>query len=96
MGVIEYGVMHLAERLGCRDTKKSRVRAKMAAAAEAVCAAAPHEFPSGHIRQGVRDHVLVMRKTPHVSAPPLVVLQGRRAARRNVTRFAGEQRVARS
>ena len=80
-GVIEYGVMHLAERLGCSDTKKSRVRAKIASAAEAVAAAAPHEFPAVHVRQGVRDHVLVMRKTPHVSAPPLMVLQGRRAAR---------------
>lgn len=89
--VIEYGVMHLAERLGCSDTKKSRVRAKMAAAAEAVSAAAPHEFPSAHIRQGLRDHVLVMHKTPHVSTPPLVVLPGRSARR-----GAGGPRAARA
>jgi hypothetical protein len=81
-GVIEYGVMHLAERLGCSDTKKSRVRIKLQAAAEAVVAAAPHEFPTTHIRQGMRDHVLVLQKTPHVAAPPLVMLQGKRFARR--------------
>lgn len=90
-GVIEYGVMHLADRIGCSDTKKSRIRAKMAAAAQAICVAAPHEFPSAHIRQGVRDHVLVMHKTPHVSAPPLVVLQGRRSARPNPARATAEQ-----
>jgi hypothetical protein len=68
-GVIEYGTMRLAERLGCSDTKKSRVRTKVEAAAQAVVAAAPHEFPSAHIRDGKRDHVLVMHKTPHVSSP---------------------------
>jgi hypothetical protein len=78
-GVIEYGVMLLADRLGCSDTKKSRVRTKMAAAADAVVAAAPHEFPDAHIRQGVRDHVLVMHKRLNVAAPPLVVLKGKKA-----------------
>ena len=82
-GVIEYGTMQLAERLGCSDTKKSRVRAKLAAAAQAVVAAAPHEFPSAHIRQGLRDHVLVMHKTTHVSAPTAALpLRGRIAAAR--------------
>jgi hypothetical protein len=79
-GVIEYGALLLAERLGCSDTKKSRVRAKLEAAAKAVVAAAPHEFPSMHIREGRRDHVLVMHKTTNVSAPSAVLPLRERAA----------------
>lgn len=80
-GVIEYGTMQLAERLGCSDTKKSRVRAKLNAAAQAVVAAAPHEFPSANMREGLRDHVLVMHKTVHVSAPSAALPLRQRFAR---------------
>ena len=94
-GVIEYGVMLLADRLGCSDTKKSRVRAKMAAAAEAVVAAAPHEFPGAHVRQGMRDHVLVMQKRLNVATPPLVVLQGKKVEWQDDAPVRSAPRVAR-
>jgi hypothetical protein len=93
-GVIEYGVMLLADRLGCSDTKKSRVRTKMAAAADAVVAAAPHEFPDAHIRQGVRDHVLVLHKRLNVATPPLRVLPGTAMDRRPEAPVKRRQRVA--
>jgi len=73
-GVIQYGVMNLARRLGCSDTKRSRVRRKMEAAAQAVCRAAPSEFPGWHLREGRADQVLVMQKRLQASRPPLAVL----------------------
>jgi hypothetical protein len=73
-GVIQYGVMNLARRLGCSDTKRSRVRKKMEAAAQAVCRAAPSEFPGWHLREGRADYILVMQKRLQSPRPPLAVL----------------------
>lgn len=81
-GVIQYGVMNLARRLGCSDTKRSRVRRKMEAAAQAVCRAAPNEFPGWHLREGRTDQVLVMQKRLQAPRPPLSVLSDSPAQRR--------------
>lgn len=74
-GEIEYGVMNLAAKLGCRDKKKSRVRAKLILAAETVCKVAPDEFPRVHLRGGIRDDVIVQAKVRNVQKPPLRVIE---------------------
>lgn len=68
---IEYGLMNLAKKLGCSDQKRSRVRAKLKAAAEAICKEAPDEFPSFRLRAGMRDDVLVLKKTRRTIEPAL-------------------------
>lgn len=68
---IEYGVMNLAKKLGCSDRKRSRVRAKLQAAAAAICKEAPDEFPQWRLRTGVRDDVLVLKKTRRTTEPAL-------------------------
>ena len=68
---IEYGVMNLAKKLGCSDQKRSRVRAKLQAAAAAICKEAPDEFPQFRLRAGMRDDVLVLKKTRRTSEPAL-------------------------
>jgi hypothetical protein len=73
-GEIEYGLATLATKLGCSDKKRSRVRVKLIAAAEAVCKESPAEFPKFHLRAGVRDDVLVLQKTRRAEQPPLAVL----------------------
>ena len=68
---IEYGVMNLAKKLGCSDQKRSRVRAKLQAAAAAICKEAPDEFPQFRLRAGMRDDVLVLEEDPaHERACP--------------------------
>ena len=88
-GEIEYGLMTLAQKLGCSDKKRSRVRAKLIAAAEAICKESPHEFPRFHLRRGVRDDVLVLQKTRRPEQSPLAVVPatGRRRIQRP-SRFA--------
>lgn len=83
-GEIEYGLTILAQKLGCSDKKKSRVRAKLMAAAEAICKESPAEFPKFHVRTGVRDDVLVLQKTRRTEQPPLAVVPstGRRIPQR--------------
>ncbi len=68
---IEYGVMNLAKKLGCSDQKRSRVRAKLQAAAAAICKEAPEEFPQFHLRAGMRDDVLVLKKVRRTTEPAL-------------------------
>jgi hypothetical protein len=94
-GEIEYGLMTLAEKLGCSDKKRSRVRAKLLAAAEAICKESPHEFPRFHVHTGVRDDVLVLQKTRRPEQPPLAVLPttARRVSQRS---FALGARAARN
>jgi hypothetical protein len=75
-GEIEYGVARLAAALGCSDKKRSRVRAKILRAAEAVCHAAPDEFPRVHVRAGVHDAVIVQAKTRKVGLPVRVIEGG--------------------
>jgi len=75
-GTLEYGVMRLAHDLGCSDTKKARVRRRMESAALAVVRVARHEFPEAYIRDGRRDHVLVMHKSKRVSTAPVRVIEG--------------------
>jgi len=78
---IEYGVMNLAAKLGISDKKKSRVTAKIEAAARAVVDASPDEFPGFRLRAGSRGAVLVLQKTRRtaVMPPPVapVALTGR-------------------
>jgi hypothetical protein len=73
-GEIEYGLMTLADKLGCSDKKRSRVRAKLLAAAEAICKESPEEFPKFHVRAGARDDVMVLQKTRRPEQPPLAVV----------------------
>jgi hypothetical protein len=61
-GHIEYGLVKLAERLGCGDTNRSRLRRKLREAAEVVCAVSPDEFPRSYLREGIHDQVLVMHR----------------------------------
>lgn len=68
---IEYGVMNLAKKFGGSDQKRSRVRAKLQAAAAAICKEAPDEFPQWRLRTGVRDDVLVLKKTRQTIEPAL-------------------------
>jgi len=63
-GVIEYGIVKLADRLGCSDTNRSRLRRKLRQAAEVVCAASPEEFPKSYLRDGNHDQVLGMHRAP--------------------------------
>ncbi len=65
-GRIFYGVGKLAQQLGCSDKNSTRRRRKVMEAAEAVCAAAPAEFPGFETREGRHDHVLVLRKRVRV------------------------------
>jgi hypothetical protein len=57
-----YGVMLLASRLGCADTNTTRRRRKVRQAAEAVCKAAPDEFPGYEWREGKADQVITLRR----------------------------------
>lgn len=81
---IEYGVMNVAAKLGISDKKKSRVTAKIDAAARDVVEAAPDEFPGWRLRPGTRGAVLVLQKVRRTAvAPPntsTVALVGRRAS----------------
>lgn len=91
-GEIEYGVALLASKLGCSDKKRSRVRAKILRAAEAVCKAAPEEFPRVHLRPGVRDTVIVQAKSRRLAPPLRVIDTGGHPA---VPTTAAEQHAAR-
>jgi hypothetical protein len=73
-GEIEYGLTTLADKLGCSDRKRSRVRAKLIAAADAICKESPAEFPKFHVRSGARDDVLVLQKTRRPEQPRLAVV----------------------
>lgn len=75
-GEIEYGIARLATALGCSDKKRSRVRGKILRAAQAVCQAAPEEFPRVHVRAGVHDAVIVQAKARRVPLPVRVIEGG--------------------
>ncbi len=61
-GRIFYGVNKLAKQLGCSDQNSTRRRRKITEAIEAVCSAAPEEFPGFEMRTGRHDQVLVLRR----------------------------------
>lgn len=70
-GMITYGVTRLAQQLGCSDQNSTRRRRKLLEAAEAVCQAAPDEFPRFICRQGRHDMVLELQKAKRSPQPLL-------------------------
>ena len=62
-GRIFYGMNKLARQLGCSDQNSTRRRRKLVEAVEAVCKAAPDEFPGFEVKAGRHDQTLVLRRT---------------------------------
>ncbi len=61
-GRIFYGMGKLAKQLGCSDQNSTRRRRKLVEAVEAVCKAAPDEFPGFEVKPGRHDQTMVLRK----------------------------------